>query len=391
MKKTGLIFIFALFAVVHLVSAQGWKVETGKMEYKDGNFESAIESITEALEEPDKLKGKKLAEAHVYLALSYARLSQDEKYWNKYPDAGLKGYSHYKQGKLEDSKIGGRYGKDLTLAKEYLWRGLFNRGAKIYGQEDFKTAKEYFDKTVELAPDQYQPQMLLGYANFLLQDTVAAIGNWEKTLDLYRGLKLDKPDASIASVYLSLTDLYVRIKNDPRKALKLIEEGKKLFPNNADLDKSELFVYQQAPDLFEEAVAKFETAIEANPKDTKLAVAFANLLEKNGKESDAINVYKKVLEKEPQNYYANANLGVFYINKASTLKAQYDSADANNESLMEKLSTQIKDELTAALPYIQQAHASKPKDKEWIKQLWVITSNLGMEEESKKWEEKMRQ
>ena len=331
MKKVSFILFFALLLGMQFVSAQGdpnSKVVTGVIAYEGNRYDEAITKLTEALGKSDLLKPKNVPKTHYFLMQSYIRVLGDNALKAKFPDAEDKACESLIKLKETKSMVTGSdlktYENGIALAEQQLWVTVFNKGAEAYGKANYPDALKYLSRANQLAPDNYMSPFMLGFAQIMTKDSMAAKTSWEKCMDLYAKTQTgdkSKVDSNMVNVYLNLANIYT-VKEGNTKALKMVQEGLTKFPKHPDLEITELSIYQRDPSLLQEALTKFEEATKKNPNDEKIFVAYASLLEKAGREKDALSVYQQVLQKDPNNLYGNLNTSAYYVNKAASVKKE---------------------------------------------------------------------
>jgi tetratricopeptide (TPR) repeat protein len=371
--------------------AQDSKVTTGVMKVESGKFQEGVQAIETGLS--GGVKEKNVPKAYFYLAKGYAGMMGDTAVMNNNPDIVFKAKEAVVKTKETDMK--GKYVKSLVLIEDNIHRTMFNQGATFYNGEDYAKALPYLKGAQELVPDNVLYYLLLGYAQVSLSDTASAINSLKGTLDIWNGLEPADRDSSLSgnilSTNLMLATLYNMYEKAPRKALDVLASARKDYPTNEDLRNTELSIYQQNPELFEEARGKFEKALKDDPKNNNVKLAFAALLTQNGEEDKGLDLYSQVLEGDPDNYQANVNVGAFYINEAVTAQKEYADTPSSEEDKLAELETKFLDLLRKAYPHMEKAHASSPDNPEWINQLVTIATSVPeLIGDSKKWIEKQR-
>ncbi|MEM6264288.1 MAG: tetratricopeptide repeat protein [Bacteroidota bacterium] len=370
MKRS--LFILILAAMCSSLIAQDSKVTTGVIAYQQNRYEEAIEKLEEALDNKDQIKkiDRNIPKAHIHLAQSYMRVARDTNASKKYDRPLIKAYENLKATKETDTK--GRY-TDLTAnTGKFLWSNLFNVGATLYNNQEYKEAEDYFVAATELDPKDYNSQNLLAFSYWMSNDTASAIKSWETTLDLYKGNPPAEADKNMSSSYLLLATAYQEFENDPKKALTAIGAGREMFPMNQDLQLTELRIYQQNPQFLDEAKAKFEKAIADNPDEKSLKLAYASLLTQNNEEEKGLDMYRSVLENDPNDKQANLNVGAFYVNKAAAQNQKMIDSDKQED--IDKYEQEVLSLLKEAYPYMKKVHEAEPENIEWVNQLVNITT-----------------
>ncbi|MEZ4687091.1 MAG: tetratricopeptide repeat protein [Bacteroidia bacterium] len=377
-----LLFAGALFA-------QDSKVTTGVMKIESGKFSEGVDAIKTGL--AGGVKEKTVPKAYFYLAKGYAGMMGDTAVMNNTPDVVFEAKEAVKKTKETDT--GGKYTKSLVLVEDNIHRVMFNQGATYYNNQEYAKALPYLKGAQEMVPDNILYNLLLGYAQVTLNDTASAIKSLDNTLSIWNSTEAQNRDTSLSNNILStnlmLATLYNMYEKDPRKALNVLEKARKDYPTNADLRNTELSIYQQNPELFEEARVKFEKALKDDPKNQNVKLAYAALLTQNGEEEKGLKLYNEVLEVDADNYQANVNVGAFFINQAVEAQKEYNDTPFSEEAKLAELEKKFLELLGKAYPYMEKAHEADPENPEWINQLLTIATSvpeyLG---DAKKWKDK---
>ncbi|MEM6765479.1 MAG: hypothetical protein AAF655_11150, partial [Bacteroidota bacterium] len=235
----------------------------------------------------------------------------------------------------------------------------------------------HFDRAAELNGEDLNTNLMLGYSQWMVKDTSGAQTSWIKVADIYEGSNPEEPNKDVATAYLLLVSSY-DLQNKPTDALNFIDRGRKMFPGDEDLERTELSIYQKNPQLLDKAIEKFEASLNANPDDNAIRVVYGSLLEKNGRGEDAIVQYKKVLENDPDNLSANIQLGAFFVNQAA--ETNEAKSKLTKEAEIDEADKKVKEQLANAYPIMKKLHSLEPDVAEWINQLVSISYYLDEEE-----------
>ncbi|MEM6629280.1 MAG: tetratricopeptide repeat protein [Bacteroidota bacterium] len=360
-----------LFLAIGILSfegiAQNSKVTSGVIAYDNGRYDEAIEKLETALANKGELKEKLVPKAHYYLAQAYLQAANDSALVAKYGDPAMKAYDQYQMTK--ESDVNGKFKNQLTLVETNLWPAMFNAGASAYNTDEYAKSKDLFEKAIELSPEDYNSYLMLGFSNWMLQDSMEAANVLRKSIDIYKGIE-DKEDVpQFAQAYLMIATAQ-NGAGQTKEALATLAEASEMYPTDKNISLTELDIYSKNPDLAEEALKKFESAVAADPDNVNLKLAYADMLGKNGKEEKSEAMFKEILQLQPENMNANIQLGAKYINQAAVLSqskaklTKIDEIDAVDE--------QIRGLMRKAEPYIQKLHDMEPEQLEWISQLVSI-------------------
>lgn len=391
MQNMKRIVLIGLMFLAGTLFAQNSKVTTGVMKIESGKFSEGVQSIETGL--AGGVKEKVIPKAYFYLAKGYAGMMGDTAVMNNNPEIVFKAKEAVVKTKETDIK--GKYVKSLVLIEDNIHRVMFNQGATFYNNKDYAKSLPYLKGAQELVPDNVLYNLLLGYAQVSLNDTASAIKSLKGTIDIWNGMEPAARDSglsdNILSTNLMLATLYNMYEKAPRKALDVLAAARKEYPTNEDLRNTELSIYQQNPDLFDEAQEKFEKALKEDPKNKNVKLAYAALLTQNGNKDKGLELYNDVLESDPDNYQANVNVGAFFINEAVTAQKEYADTPSTEEDKLAELETKFLDLLRKAYPHMQKAHEADPDNGEWLNQLVTIATSVPeLLGDSKKWIEKQR-
>ncbi|MEM7368253.1 MAG: hypothetical protein AAF587_06590 [Bacteroidota bacterium] len=390
--------------------AQPSKVTSGVLAQQGGNNEEAIEKLEAAIADKSlfvKGKAKHLPKAYYSLYKAYFAVAADTSM--NVPDALTKAKDYYTMA-INDPGYGDKYQKQSVLenATGNLWGAFYNKGITDFNLENDASALTSFQNADELKPDHILTQRMLGAIYISTQDSMNGVKSLEKAINLFKAKYIDADEASIKAVkeapdyevdssqisymYQQLAVLYNSgygsVEPDARKALDLLSDGMNVDPNDQDLKRQELNVYQQNPALFAESKKKFEEAINANQGDLQIKLAYANLLDRNGDLDDAFQYYKEVNESDSDNIGGIYGVGAYYINKAaeiSNAKAKY-----TKDAEIEAADKQILELVEKAYPYMVKLHELQPNEREWLSQLINITPMIGKDQEMEMYYEKMK-
>ncbi|WP_456462146.1 tetratricopeptide repeat protein [Reichenbachiella sp.] len=264
-----------------------------------------------------------------------------------------------------------------------MWGNYINIGGTVYGEEKYGEALAAFEKALKVKPTD---SVTLLYAGVAAQQA----GNNDKTLDYYYQMV----DANIANGDVISTLIYLErtYKEDNEKALDLVRKAKELYPTESKFGQEEISLLLTM-DKVDEARMKLEAAIEEDPTNVNLhlnlGVLYDNLgsakLEAGEKEvarenyNKAKEAYLKAIEVDVDNYVANFNTGVIYVNLA---KEYYDEVrdmnlkdyDRYGPAKLAKADKILKE----GLPYMEKATTIQPDDIAGLKALQQMYTQLKM-------------
>jgi tetratricopeptide (TPR) repeat protein len=255
--------------------------------------------------------------------------------------------------------------------------GLFNKGAELYGEGQYKTAMQLFEKIFDLFPldekgnlkrsnvteeSVYYNMFFVSYAE---KDYTNAKSYLQKLID--KNYQEPKIYSFMAAMYQE--------EGNGEKALEYITLGREFFEFDVDLIIAELNFHLANQD-FTKAEALLSMAVEEDPNNHQLFFALGASYDNLGQDEKAAEAYEEAIAIKPDFMDALYNLAALYYNKGGDmLKAandisdfkKYDKAKAAAEAMMLK-----------ALPHAEAAYEIDGADKNilmMLKELYYRNGN----------------
>lgn len=165
-------------------------------------------------------------------------------------------------------------------------------------------------KAVELDPDNKWYKMRLGtfYRNFEMYDELIA---------LYEGLTRDYPDD--LDMLSELIDAFL-ITERYDKALEKIDLFEVQTGPNELVDEQRFAIYQRMGNS-KQLIAELNDKIKKNPTHSRYYSILAQIYMENGKEKEALKMFEKVKELDPDDPYIDVSLLEYYEKKGNRKKA----------------------------------------------------------------------
>ncbi len=259
----------------------------------------------------------------------------------------------------------------------------FNLASEAYNDEDFEKSLSNFQKALMVIPDD---------STTIYYGALAAYqgDKFETTLDLYE-LMVEKNYAD-KELFSSAIYLAKETLKDNDRALKLIKQSQEAYPDHGQFKYDEINIYLSTG-RDAEALVQLEEAIKKEPKNSSLHLqmglfkdnsGYSAMIEKDwdtarAKYGEAKEHYLTALELKPDDFIANYNLGVIYVNLAKEL---YDKIRDMDIATYNKSGKGITAEANAiieqAIPYIEKSTALNEKDVDAWKALQQIYTQLKM-------------
>ncbi len=190
--------------------------------------------------------------------------------------------------------------------------------------------------------------------------------------------KLYKAGTDNAEIYNGIYTIRNELGQEA-EALKILEEGRKKFPENTSLLFAEINIYLKKGKL-DELTARLKDAIKAEPNNVSLYLTLGNvyenlysnmLKEKNDAKAaeyfaEAKTYYSLGMEKDPKNADAVYSLGALYYNKAALRTTELNALPEDFSSAGIKKYETLKKEIMGlfdeALPYFKKAEGIDAND-----------------------------
>ncbi len=307
----------------------------------------------------------------------------------------LMGYVYGEKGSFSDMVQ--NYDKSLALSKnfekniidsrKYFWAQSFNKGVGLY-QRGVKTtnsdsAQVFFDKSIAefhsailIEPDSGDTYKNLAFVYLSKGDNDAAVDPLKKLIEKEKALDGYKFLGEI--YYVNGTNLKnqgedAKAKEEFNKAISVLEEGLKQYPNHSDLLLTLSNAYIGA-DRTNEAIEPFKKGVESDPQNKYYRYNYGVLLLGIEDFAGAEEQFKKAVEIDPEYDNAIYNLGVTYLKWGTYLNKKADEEG--------KVSDEYKAKYQLALPYLEKAVQMKEATAQTWELLGRVYSVLGMQEEA---------
>lgn len=263
----------------------------------------------------------------------------------------------------------------------------FNLASTAYNEEDYAKSFDAFKNALMIIPDD---------STTIYYGALAAYQgeNYETTLDMYEDMiEMNYADKELFSsaVYLAKETL-----KDTDRAMSIIKKGQTAFPDHSQFKYDEINIYLSTG-RDAEALAELEEAIKKEPSNSSLHVqmglfkdntGYTAMVEKDWdtariKYEEAKGHYEKALEFKPEDFIANYNLGVIFVNLA---KEHYDIVRDMDIATYNKsgkdLTAKANGIIEQAIPYIEKSTTLNDKDIDAWKALQQIYTQLKMNDKA---------
>ena len=379
------IFISVLLLTVFVIAnAQMGKVNSALNYVNSGQLDKAKEAI-EAAAVHEKTKDK----AKMYYAkgkvLQAVGETDVEAFKNLYEDPLFQAYDNYMLALEKDEK--GKLGKLVDLTMPMLSNDFINLGITKFQESDFPTALKAFDTNLEIGEMEFFGGVvdttimfnagLAAYNGQLYDD---AIKHFTAVKDLNYG---------DFSVYVLLKNSYVA-KGDSAGGLTTLQQGFTQYPDNENLliELINYYLTKGGTDAAQEALDYVSLAKEQDPTNASYYYAEGILYDKIGKIEESIASYEEALERNPDYFDSNYNLGAHHFNRG------VNKVNECNEIMDNAEYTKCKEEADAifeiALPYMEKAHEINPEDISTMETLKLLYYRMKMMDKHEEMDKKLK-
>ena len=333
----------------------------------------------------NKMRSEDFAEARTYIdkAIEDERTKNEEKTW-RYRGLIYNGLADAEDPGMERSKAVEEairsFNKAIELDDKKSWtqenrQGLaiaqskaVNLGIQAYNEQNYDLAKRYFIDGEKAAADLGVVDTLAIYNAGLAAEQA---GDLETTLQQYR--KAIDLGYLGPRMYVYTANIYQK-KDDQEGYLEIVQQGRKVYPEDADLIVYELNYYLRNQ-KFEEAKESLNLALGKEPNNKQLHFSLGVVHDNLGETDEAEASYKKALEIDPDYFDAVYNLGALYFNRGVEMNNAANEIQDNQAYAKEK--ERVMDVFKEALPYLEKAHQLQPDDRSAIASLTQLYALMG--------------
>jgi Tfp pilus assembly protein PilF len=371
MKKA--ILIIAVLGVSMAGKAQEKYVVSAGVALNGHNLDEAKENIDKAMQGDTKEKPKALfIKGEIYTQMQTA-----DKYKSSNP------YREAAQALMKLAEIKADYEKDntdqmLLFCANY----YYNDGVRVYS--DKSNDKRYAEsadcmrnvikihdlndgKRFEKSPRARLFDTMAANAALIIASGAYLQGNNDEAIPLLTNV-IGNPVTQTPSAYEMLITAYDQQKKTA-EAYAVIEQGRKAFPKDPSLQRSELNYFIRSGKT-DELVKKLEEAAASDPNNPdiqfNLATSYLSMANpKDGKRPanyDELNkkseaAFQSALKLSPDNVAVNYNFGAFYFNQATEVNIEMNATPDAEHKKYDDLKAKRDMLFNSALPYLEKAYS----------------------------------
>lgn len=280
---------------------------------------------------------------------------------------------------------------------------LDTAGNQIKKEDQIKDLKDYYmRKASSYYRDSSDDDMAVEeFAKVSMLDPKDPTGNY------YAGLianEAEKYDQSIdyltkalnqgsdsIGIYNTLFLIYTNEKNDNAKALDIVKKGEAAHPEYPNYKKMEIQLLINLGQI-EEAKKGLIDAVKKEPDNKVLNFYLGYAYMKTNEEDKARASFEKTLSLDPTYYEAQYYLSKMVSEPADSIKSVMNSLGISKEDMQKKLTldNQYVKELQKIRPYWEKCEKLKPDEPEVLDRLYNIYSDLGLEDQVKRIEQRYK-
>lgn len=296
---------------------------------------------------------------------------------------------------LDEAKTSFMKAAELDTKKEYqedIVNGLqsiafmkFNDGVSPYNAQQYQPAYDAFKSVSDIYAflnTQYNMGIVDTSAMYYAAFSASKLGKNAEAAESYNKLiamNYNKPE-----VYQGMSQMALSQK-DTAQALKYIEQGRKVNPDNNVLMFDELNIYL-AQNRTNEVITKLQEAIAKNPKSAaELNYVLGNKYDLALHDTaNAMKYYNESLKLKPEYFDVNYSIGAMYFNQAVQLNDQMNKLPLSDQKKYDELKTQRDRLFRRTLPFMEKAYELNPKDHDTLVALKELYARLNMTDKQTK-------
>lgn len=396
-------FNYSLEKILEKVEIEEKKMQLYLKDKYNKDLKAAIKEIEESFQVNDYLEISSAEVTEAKILIKHKNYPKAEKLLKEYTNLNQSGEGKYllgyvlgEQNKInemldafaESQKISDRFIVNMEESKKYHWADNFNKGvsifnkaAKVSTKEEknklFNKAIKHFNYAILCRPNDPDAYKNLAYAYINMDNRDAAIEPYEKVVELTKD----------ENAYVQLGDLYVNqgimLKDSSKedegmesldKAIKVLEEGKSVYPNSGDilLLLSNSYIAANKLDVAKEA---FKDGVNKEPENQYYRYNYGSLLLNAEEYEGAAEQLEKALEIDPEYENAIYNLAVTYVKWGAKMREDMEEKEMESD--------EYKTKFQSALLLLEKYLSIKEDEGAIWDLLGKVYANLGMAEKSK--------
>ena len=376
MKSPKFVLIIALLFGIAFMGFQCSSTEltSARLYIQQKNFDKALEVLQEEV-----AKNPKSDEGYYLMGYVYGEKGEMDKMIESF-DQSL--------------AISNKFSKEITESRSYHWANSFNKGVNLFQRgnktADADSSKMFFEMSVNeyqnaimMQPDSAETYRNLAFVYLTMGKNEESVEPLQKLVDLE---KSEDGYQYLGEVYYTLaSNKMIDFRNDGNpqdsieavemydKAIEVLEDGRKLYPENADMlvALSNSYIGANKIDVAMEA---FKEGVKKEPDNKFYRYNYGVLLLGAEMFEDAETQFLKAIEIDSEYENAIYNLAVTYVKWGTDLNAKAEEEGVISEDYKKKYEM--------ALPYLEKVVEQDPDNGQIWELLGKVYSVLGMQEDA---------
>jgi hypothetical protein len=377
MKKIVLMLVMAL--AVTVAFGQKNVRQTASNYLKEGKLDKAMEAINQCIQDPTTIADAKTWFLRGNIYLEIANTAKPE-YKSLDKDPLKVSLESYKKAIEFDEKK--EFYEDIMAKLNWQRNNYFNVAVDLYNQKNYKGAMQNFANGADVIAiaNVADTAALLNaaYCAALAQEPRMAKKYYE---DLLKG------GYQSANLFVQLSDIY-RLEKDEANAIRVINEGMKLYPGNMQLFLAETNIYLTFGNT-EKALKNLSAAVEKDKTNPSVFFALGTIYDNISNDTskseslrkecfdNAIKSYAEAIGLKPDYFEPNYNIGAMYVNKAAVVNDEANKLPLDQTAKFDELKKEADTYLDKATPYLEKAAELNPTDLNTLLSLKQIYARTG--------------
>lgn len=353
MKKLSLVLILAF--TMSFVYAQKGKINSAYSSARSGKLNKALELLEKGIQHRKCIEWPKsyFVKGVVYQSIFETPIPAFKKLSEQPLETA---YEAYKKCIELDKKE--RYSKKMIPYYKNLKIDFSNQGAKLFNESKLEEALKSFKNVLEINDSKIlkKEKVIDTAIIYYTALTSYKLAKYKEAITLYE--KVLNYGYEPAKCYAALADSYTKM-GDKEKGMKYLHEGYEKFPNNLYM-LGQLINYYLLGGEPEKAEKYLDAAIEKEPTNISFYRAKGTLYEKLKRIDDAVSMYDKALEIDPNDFISIYNKGLVKYNKVIEHHKEVNNI-ADNDEYSKQIKVVLK-EYEGLIEDFERAHKVNPKE-----------------------------
>ena len=376
MRKTNYLVVIALFTALILSGFQCSSTEltSAKLYIQQKNYDKALNTL-----QKEVAKNPKSDEGWFLMGNVYGDIGKFDSLIFAF-DKSL--------------EVSNKFENEKKQQKTYYWANSFNSGVSYFQRGNKATDKDsinaFYDKSIDafttatkLEPDSADTFKNLAFVYMSSGKNEEAIEPLKKLVQLTNELDGYK---YLGQIYYSLgtkkkadykSSGNIQDSIDANKefasAVNILEKGTKLYRGDADLLRTLSASYVETGNL-DIALNSFKELVDKEPDNKVYLYNYGVLLLGNDQYEKAVDEFDKALKIDPDYENAIYNLAVTYVKWGTQMNKESEASEEYSDAYKEKFK--------AALPYLERITQTDKADAEVWELLGKVYSVLGMQDKA---------